>query len=73
MLKAIVIYPNDKTRDMGSVLQIARSVAKKIERTDMNIPVLSIIFDAVTGVYVAIYECSSNSPDAGEGTKVKIG
>ena len=69
MLKAVVIYPNDKTRDMGSVLQIARSVAKKVEHTDLNVPVLSIIFDPLTRVFVAVYESSSNSPDVGEGMK----
>ena len=69
MLKSLVIYPNEKTRDMGSVLQIARSVAKKIEHTDVNIPVLNIIFDPVNQVYVAIYEWSSNPQDAEERAK----
>lgn len=41
-------------------MQIARSLAKKKEHTDDNIPVLNIIFDPVTQVYVAIYEWCSN-------------
>jgi hypothetical protein len=67
MLKAIVVYPNEKTKDMGNILQIARSVAKKVEKTSFNLQVLSIIFDPVTRVHVAIYESCSSSPDAGEG------
>jgi len=69
MLKSLVIYPNEKTRDMGSVLQIARSIAKKIERTDVNIPVLNIIFDPVNRVYVAVYEWCSNPQDVEERAK----
>lgn len=69
MLKSLVIYPNEKTRDMGSVLQIARSVAKKIEHTDAGISILNIIFDPVNHVYVAIYECSSTASDAEERAK----
>lgn len=69
MLKAVVVYPNERTPDLGSILQIARSVAKKVERTDLNIPILNIIFDAVTGVYVAIYECCSKPQDVEERAK----
>ena len=69
MLKSLVIYPNEKTRDMGSVLQIARSVAKKIEHTDVNISILNIIFDPVNQVYVAIYEWCSNPQDVEERAK----
>jgi hypothetical protein len=60
MLKSLIIYPNEKTRELGDILQIARSLAKKKEHTDDNIPVLNIIFDPVTQVYVAIYEWCSN-------------
>jgi len=69
MLKSLVIYPNERTRDVGSILQIARSIAKKIEHTDVNIPVLNIIFDPVNQVYVAIYECSSSPQDVEERAK----
>jgi hypothetical protein len=60
MLKSLVIVPNEKTRELGDILQIARSLAKKKEHTDDNIPVLNIIFDPVTKVYIAVYEWCSN-------------
>jgi hypothetical protein len=56
MLKSLVIVPNEKTKDLGDILQIARSLAKRKEHTDANIPVLSIVFDPVTRVYIAIYD-----------------
>jgi hypothetical protein len=60
MLKSLVVVPNEKTKEVGDILQIARSLAKRKEHTDANIPVLSIIFDPVTKVYVALYEWCSN-------------
>ena len=58
MLKAVVVYPNERTPDMRSILEIARAVARKVEHTDLNISVVNIIFDPVTRIYVAIYEWS---------------
>jgi hypothetical protein len=63
MLKSLVIVPNEKTKDLGDILQIARSLAKRKEHTDANIPVLNVIFDPVTKVYIAVYEWSSNPQD----------
>jgi len=60
MLRSLVIVPNERTKDLADILQIAKSQAKRKEHTDANIPILSILFDPVTKVYVAIYErCSS--------------
>lgn len=56
MLKALVIYPSDKMREVGDVLQVARVCAKKVEHTDKRVLVKSIIYDPVTKVYVAIFE-----------------
>ena len=60
MLRSLVIVPNERTKDLADIVQIARSQAKRKEHTDANIPILSILFDPVTKVYVAIYEWCSN-------------
>ena len=62
MLKSLVIMPNEHM-DVGDVLQIARSTAKRKEHTDANIPILSILFDPVCKVYVALYEWCSEPQD----------
>jgi hypothetical protein len=56
MLKAVVIVPNDRTRDMGSLLAIARAEAQKKEHTRENVTIRSITFIGECGVYVALYE-----------------
>jgi hypothetical protein len=71
MLKSVVIYPNEKTRELGDILQIARSLAKRKEHSDINISILSIVFDPVTKVYVALYEWCSNPQDVEERAKMK--
>jgi len=65
MLKAIVIYGNEKTRDMGSLLQIARVESRRREHADKNPCVRSLIFDSVTQVWIAIYECGVQKPRVG--------
>jgi hypothetical protein len=56
MLKALVISPNERSRDMGDLLAIARAEAQKREHTRENITVRSITFIPECGVYVALYE-----------------
>lgn len=56
MLKAIVIFLNDKTRDYSDLLAIARSCAKAREHSNENIPVRSIIYCAELGIHIAVYE-----------------
>lgn len=51
-----MIVPNDKTADMGDILQIVRAEARKREHADNNPSVRSIIFVPECGVYVAVYE-----------------
>jgi hypothetical protein len=60
MLKSLVIVPNERTKDLGAILQIARSLAKRKEHVDQDIPIVSLLFDPLTRVYVAIYEWCSN-------------
>lgn len=56
MLRVLVIIPNERTQDMGSLLAIARAEAQKHERTHQNITVRAIKFIPECGVYVALYE-----------------
>jgi len=55
MLRALVIAPNQRTKDVGDLLAIARTAAQKREHTRQNVTVHSIIYDPVTQVYVALY------------------
>lgn len=73
MLRSIVIVPNEKTRELGDILQIARSQAKRKEHTDADIPILSIVFDPVTKVYVAVYEWCSGPRDVEKEAVAKYG
>ncbi len=56
MLKALVITPNEKTIDVGSLLAIARSEACRREHTQENPIVRAMVFVPELGVYVAVYE-----------------
>ena len=56
MLKALVITPNKKTVEFGSLLAIARSEACRRECVVVNPPVRALVFVAELGVYVAVYE-----------------
>lgn len=60
MLRALVITPNQKTRDLGALLAIARAEAQKREHTHEKINVKNLTFIAQLGVYVAVYERCSN-------------
>lgn len=44
MLKAIIITPNEKTVEFGSLLAIARSEARRRERVEVNPPVRALQF-----------------------------
>jgi hypothetical protein len=58
MLKALVITPNEKTVDLGSLLAITRSEACRREQVQVNPPVRALVFVAELRVYVAVYESS---------------
>ena len=61
VFKAIVVTPNSKTTDVGSVLAIARAEACKREQVRVNPPVRALVFVAELGVYVAVYESIERS------------
>ena len=56
MLKALVLKPNEKTVEFGSLLAVARAEARKRERVGVNPPIRALVFVAELGVYVAVYE-----------------
>lgn len=59
MLKALVIVPNSKTTEFGSLLAVARAEARKREQTDKNPPIRALKFFPELGVYVAVYEAQA--------------
>jgi hypothetical protein len=68
MLKALVIVPNEKTREYGSLLAVARAEARKREHAEQNPPIRALKFFPELNVYVAIYEAVENPV---EGVKQK--
>jgi len=56
VLRALVIVPNKKTRDLGSLLAIARSEAAKREHSNRKPPIRALNFVPELGVYVVVYE-----------------
>jgi hypothetical protein len=61
MLRALVISPNEKTCDVGSLLAVARAEACRREHTSVNPVVRALVFVAEVGVYVAVYEVLAKS------------
>jgi len=59
ILKALVIVPNEKTSDLGSLLAIARSEACKREHMQENPILRAMAFVAELGVYVAVYQVTN--------------
>ncbi len=56
VLKALVISPNERTVDVGSLLAVARAEACRREHTQVNPTVRALVFVAEVGVYVAVYQ-----------------
>jgi hypothetical protein len=64
MLKALVIMPNERTKEVGSILAVARDAARKRENSQINPPIRALQFVAELGVFVAVYEAIENiNPD----------
>jgi hypothetical protein len=68
LLKALVIATNEKTTEFGSILAIARSEARKRERSKENPPIRALKFFPELSIYVAVYEAVENPV---EGVKQK--
>jgi len=56
VLKALVVVPNEKTIEFGSLLAVARAEARKREHADKNPPIRALRFFPELSVYVAVYE-----------------
>ena len=56
VLKALVIVPNQQTKEIGSLLAVARAEARKREHAEKNPPIRALRFLPELGVYVAVYE-----------------
>ena len=61
LLKALVIVPNEQTKEFGSLLAVARAEARKREHADKNPPIRALRFFPELGVYVAVYETQDPS------------
>jgi hypothetical protein len=55
-LKALVICPNEKTVEFGSLLAVARAEARKREKSELNPPIWALRYFPELCVYVAVYE-----------------
>jgi hypothetical protein len=56
MLKALVIVPNEQTKEVGALLAVARQAARNREHIEKNPPILALRFFPELYVYVAVYE-----------------
>ena len=52
--------PNAETNEIGALLAIARSEARKREKSKENPPIRALKFFPELGVYVAVYEATDN-------------
>lgn len=59
ILKALVVVPNERTREYGSLLAVARAEARKREHANTNPPIRALRFFPELGVYVAVYEADA--------------
>lgn len=59
MLKALVIVPNEQTKEFGALVAVARAEARKREHTDKNPPILALQFLPELHIYVAVYEAQT--------------
>ena len=67
MLKAIVIVPNEKTVEFGSILAIARSEARKREQSKLNPPIRAMKYFPELCIYVAVYDAMEDPARQGRG------
>ena len=56
MLRALVIVPNVRTKQVNDLLAIAKAEIRKREHTGKNLPILALEYVPRLGVFVAIYE-----------------
>ncbi len=59
-LKAVIIRPNEKTTEFGSILAVARAEARRREQSKENPPIRALQYVPELKVYVAVYEAPDN-------------
>lgn len=64
MLKSLVIVPNERIRDMRSLVNIAAAEAKRKEGVHQDIPIKTVVYVPECGVWVALYEWEHTGPSA---------
>ncbi len=67
MLKALVIVPNEKTVEFGSLLAVARAESRKRERLNENPPIRALSFLPELGIWIAVYEAPSTAKQTPKG------
>jgi hypothetical protein len=60
MFKAIVVMLDAKTSDVGSILAIARTEARRREQSKENPSIRALRYFPEVNVYVAVYEAAEN-------------
>jgi len=56
LLEALVIYPNERTNDVRSLVNVSASQAKRKERVKQDIVVRAVLYVPELDIYVAVYE-----------------
>ena len=56
LLEALVIYPNERTKDRRRLVNIASAQAKRKEKTKKDIVMRAIPYIPELNVFVAVYE-----------------
>lgn len=56
MLRALVIVPNVRTKQVNDLLAIAKAEIRKREHTERNLPILALEYVSRLGVFIAVYE-----------------
>jgi hypothetical protein len=73
MLKALVIFQNQQTKEVGALLAVARAEARKREQSRENPPIRALQFVPELGVFVAIYEvCEKANQDTKSAREVRM-
>jgi hypothetical protein len=60
LFRALVIVPNEKTVEYGSLLAVARAEARKREHAEQNPPIRALRYFPELCIYVAVYDAPEN-------------
>jgi hypothetical protein len=71
VMKALVIVPNSRTKEIGDLLAIARAEARKREHANKNPPIRALVFVPELQVYCAIYDAQVRVVQVGVAKEMK--